>query len=256
MNKDKNSSLFASVSAYARAFIPSKVSNKKVIQCFELLRKQQRFFRVSRNRNEQKNMLALASHRESIRKAHGMIEDQHSYKDVAYGVVNISFSGCEVIALYNTLVFLSHQASFPLNEWEEDPVINFGQLISRMEEDGIVLTGRAGTSPKALLDYLNQSGFTTEFSWNTEEFDEIAARHDCSILTFYNNGKDFMDQIHTVCITKRAGAAGRPSFWYTVHNMYCNGHVPRSAPTVSRLMDQASRGKAKMISLIGVSLPA
>ena len=84
----------------------------------------------------------------------------------------------------------------------------------------------------------------------------MAARHDCSILTFYNNGKDFLDQIHTVCITKKAIRAGKSSFSYTVHNMYCSGHVPRPAPTLSRLMDQAGRGRAKMISLIGVSLPA
>lgn len=214
--------------------IPGRISNRLVLEVYDLMRKSQFLCRKDYSEKLQQNTASFSAHLPSIRKAGGYVEDQHSYEDMSYGETTMKHAGCEIFAVYNALHTL-----------ESSITIHLPELIHEFEKDGMVLSGRFGTSPGALIDYLNRKGYSTESTSREEEFDAFGCRFPALILTMYNNRDDIRDEIHTVHIS-------RNSRGFTAHNVCCNGRVTGPAPSVSALMRMCNKGKSKGLCLIGI----
>lgn len=134
------------------------------------------------------------------------IENQAEWGDVKFGVKDMSFSGCEIMATYNALKALGEPVS-------EQTVVD---LIAMYEENGAVLGGLLGSSPYAIEDYFREQGYdvVTTTSHNEETINQIGESSDTVIVHAYNNKDDIKSQIHTVSITKEEDGS------YAVHNGY------------------------------------
>lgn len=216
------------------AFIPKRISNRVIIVVYEFLRAVQKLVKCHWREHLMVNQSAVSHHLGTISKNNGYVEDQNTYTDMPYGKATMQYSGCEIFAVYNAAYSLLKR-----------PLMALPELISCFEKDGMALSGKFGTSPKALLDFLNAQGFTTSFSTKEKDFAALAAAYPSLILTMYNDRNDIRKEIHTVHISKKDGM-------YTAHNVYCNGRVVGPYPELSQLMQNINGGKAKGISLIGI----
>ena len=109
-------------------------------------------------------------------------------KDLEYGVKKISYNGCELIAVYNSLVLVNKKPE------------NFQNIIDVAEKtDGVMwLDGRLGTTPKGvgiLLDKYSQPYTKTYFP---TEFNALLEDGGVYILVAWNPGDI---TIHTVALT-------------------------------------------------------
>ncbi len=217
------------------AVIPHWVSNQTFLAAYHLLGRLQRILKKDFSGQMQKNEEAFLTHLDTIRNNKGFIEDQNSYADMSYGKVTMKYAGCEIFATYNAVRSILGTCEIPLP-----------RMISVYEKDGMVFSGRFGTSPKAIQNFLDQQGFRTELITQESKFDELAGHSDSLILTMYNDRDDISKEVHTVNISKEDGQ-------YLAHNVYCNGKVVGPCRTVCELMAQMNNGRVKGISLIGVS---
>lgn len=219
----------------AGAIIPNQVDNKLVINAFELMRKQQHLVKKDFSIHARSNDEAFKKHFDTISKNKGYVEDQNNYKDMAYGDSTMAYSGCEIFATYNAIYNLTKKNT-----------VSLPKMISEYEKDGMVLSGKFGTSPKAIEDYLRKQGFKTVFTTVEDEFDSIGRSCDSLILTMYNDKNDISKEVHTVNISKEDNL-------FTAHNAYCNGKIVGPYSTVSEVIKNINNGKAKGISLIGIN---
>ena len=213
-----------------RAFIPRKIKNITVLRFFELLRKIQKLCVWTKRyakKHLQANQNVIANHGRTR-----YIEDQNSYHDMVYGRTKMSYSGCEIIAVYNSLIALSKPYSLV-------------DLINSFEHDGMVLGARFGTSPRALTDYFIREGYRVLSSTKACDYDDIAGQSDVIIMTMYNDCTDIMKKVHTICIS-------HDDEGYTAHNVYGNGRLVGPYEKVSMLMESINNGLAKGIYMIGI----
>lgn len=213
-----------------------KVSNRVIINFYEILRFLNKL-KPKKNKIKkalEENTLKFIDHINQINKCDGYIEDQNNYTDMKYGKVTMQYAGCEIIATFNAINNI-------LGECKK----NLGEMIQEFEKDGCVLSGKFGTAPKAIADYLNKNGFVSKISLKEVDFDKIAEESESLILTMYNDVNDIRKEIHTINISKNAGK-------YIGHNVYCNGIIVGPFDTVSELINNINSGKAKGISLIGI----
>ncbi len=217
------------------ALIPNKVDNATVVNVLDLMRKQQKAVKKDYSVHMKKNEEAFQKHAPVITKNKGFVEDQNSYTDMAYGDATMQYSGCEIFATYNAIHSILGKQSMSL-----------AKMISEYEKDGMVLSGKFGTAPKAIKDFLDKHGFKTEMTTNEADFDSYGKKFQSLILTMYNDKDDISKEVHTVNISKEGGK-------YIAHNVYCNGKVVGPNATVKELIANMNGGKAKGISLIGVS---
>ena len=214
-------------------FIPGHVRPGAVLWFFERLRGLQRMLRRSFG-NIARNAERFRSHLDRIAVSGGFIEDQAAYGDMRFGKSTVRHSGCEVIAAYNALRSLERGAS-PL----------LPQLIDAFEKDGMVLSGRWGTAPKAIRDFFVRLGYWTSFTADGGEFDALGGCCDDFILTMYNDRHDIRRQVHTVYISKTDGA-------FAAHNLHGNGSAPRGYPSISSLIANINGGSSQAISLLAI----
>lgn len=232
VTKDTRNELFQKICA----LIPNKVDNRTVVNALDLLRMGQKtVVKKDFSSHEGKNVTAFGKHIEAIKKNNGYVEDQNSYTDMAYGDATMQFSGCEIFATFNAIRNITGKAGN-----------NLSQMITSYERDGMVLSGKFGTAPKAISDFLKKLGYKTELTTDESQFDDVGKRNESVILTMYNDKDDISKEVHTINISKDAGK-------YTAHNTYCNGKVVGPFGSVSEVIAHINGGKAKGISLIGVS---
>lgn len=217
------------------ALIPNKIDNATVISVLDLMRKQQKAIKKDFSAHLTKNEDAFKKHTAIITKNKGFVEDQNSYTDMAYGDATMQYSGCEIFATYNAIYSITGK-----------PAMSLAKMISEYEKDGMVLSGKFGTAPKAIKDFLDKHGFKTDMTTNEADFDNFGKKFQSLILTMYNDKDDISKEVHTVNISKEGGK-------YVAHNVYCNGKVVGPDATVKELISHMNGGKAKGISLIGVS---
>ena len=179
------------------------------------------------------NIKNFEKHRQTIKNNGGYIEDQHNYGDMNYGKTTIAYSGCEIIATYNAIYFLT-----------KDEDISFPKMIEAFEKDGICLDGRIGTSPYSIENYFKSNGYNTISSYNKEEYDNIGENYDVFIITFYNDKYNIWEMIHTTAITKENG-------YFHIHNNEYNGQKI-DYNSISDLLEKINDGLAKVIFLIGI----
>lgn len=216
------------------ALIPRRVSNTTVVSAFEWMRRTQKLKRKRFTGNLEKNRAAYGQHIASLAAANGYVEDQNRWGNMAYGKSTMQHSGCEVFAAFNALRSLTGECP-----------IHLPDMIDAFEKDGIVFSGRFGTAPKAVEDFLKRYDYKTVFTANEKEFDRVGRENDSLILTLYNDSNDIRQEVHTVNISKESGK-------YTAHNAACNGRVVGPCASVSEVIRSINGGRAKGISLIGI----
>ncbi|MDO4616198.1 MAG: hypothetical protein Q4B03_01915 [Lachnospiraceae bacterium] len=216
-------------------FIPEKVDDAIVLEIYELMQKTGKLLRIHAPASFQKNSEALQVHVPSILRAGGYIEDQFSYGDLTYGKTTMKLAGCEIFAVYNALVTLK------AGHWSDLPAI-----IRDFETEGMVLSGKFGTSPKSMIRYLDHKGFHTEFTTDPSRFESLGKKYRSLILIMYNNASDIREQIHTVHISSESAV-------FTAHNVYCNGTVAGPSSSLTGLISGFNNGKARGICLIGIN---
>lgn len=216
-------------------FIPKHVNNDTVVGAFELMRAQQKMVKKDFSTHKASNESAFKKHESTITKASGFIEDQNNYADMAFGDSTMKYSGCEIFATYNAIYSIKKRNTISLSD-----------MIADYEKDGMVFSGKFGTAPKAIADYLTKNGFKTEFCTKEADFDALGKRSASLILTMYNNKEDLSKEVHTINISKNGEQ-------YIAHNVHCNGKVIGPYASVSELIANLNGGQAKGISLIGIN---
>ncbi len=176
------------------------------------------------------------------------IENQSMWTGVLFGsVYKLSYSGCEVIAVYNALLSLGQKMS----------VKELMALITAFEKKGIVGRGKFGVSPRAAYLFFKRAGYrvTMTASKKASVINEIGACSDTTIVTVYNDRNDITKQVHTMNVSK--DDAGK----YHIHNGY---KVRTDAGGKRQFVDDGpydtleeaikgmARGNAGVISVIGI----
>ena len=174
------------------------------------------------------------------------IENQAEWKNVKFGQrrSSMKYSGCEIMAVANAL------NSFGAGLSPE----GLADLIMHFEKDGMCMDGNIGTSPIALKEYLEECGYSTEYSLTSDagKINEIGINYDTVIVFAYNNKNDIWGRIHTVCITKDATGG------YIIHNAsrkMADGkyHASKAYPLLNdAICDIGRNKKSKSIMVMGV----
>ena len=229
-----------------KGFIPKYISNDTFIAFYEFLRKLGKALHGAYKRNEGDFRKALNDRQALIRlkertaRTSGYIEDQFNYLDLRYGKYSVGYCGCEVIALYNALRSLKKLGT-----------LEFKELLVEFERDGIVLSGKFGSSPKAIADYLKKRGYRIETTTHIEEFEAVAGRSKTLILVYYNDGRDITKMVHTINISKENDYRGEEA--YVAHNAYTGGRASLPQRNISELIASLAKGHAKGIYMIGIN---
>ena len=238
-------------------FIPQKVPNEVVIKIIDIFADR---YPVSEEiiHENAKNNLSVISHKPGddsnikLYKTGTYIENQEEWGEVKYGNSDMAFSGCEIIAVINA----RHSMGDDMSKKE---VV---ELISYCEEKGPFFYGILGTSPMALVDYLNENtdhniNYTTTTDYS--EIEKIGKRSDTIIATVYNEKDDLWDQIHTINIEKTTDDEGKEVYYN--HNAYWygeNGEMRRSKKYNSleeAIKDVHRTNNSASVMVIGISEP-
>lgn len=176
------------------------------------------------------------------------IENQRKWGKVNFGRgYTMAYGGCEIIAVYNALLSLGKELSGS----------ELAELISRFERKGAVWGGMWGVTPQSLKPYFKKLGYAVKKTWSRKEkpINRLGEESDTLIVTFYNNGQDVFDGIHTVNISK--DEAGK----FHVHNDYCyyrdakGSHIYVSHgpyDTLYEAVTKLSGGTAATLCVMGV----
>ena len=163
-----------------------------------------------------------------------------------YGIYRMRFNGCEVIAVYNLLYYLGGRR-------------DIREIAAAFEKKSPVLLGSFGTTPDAILEYLNEvlreerkkNGILARFkaeavmyrAEDAERYDEILAKAGCGILTFWNGERKWT--IHTVMVhtMEKGGIRVYNQFSNMLYNEYASvEHLLRNhgrpCPPVSLIVIQ------------------
>ena len=201
--------IFKNIVEFIRAFIPQRIKNETVLKTYEFLRRRSAVPSKRIKSNEKVNRATLCNPECKILEPDNYVENQHEWKDVQFGSWkrhNMQYSGCEIIATYNALLALGEKVS-------GRTMVN---LISHYEADGAALNGDFGVSPTAIFDYFENRGYDVSITYSKDKavINSLGENSDTIIATVYNDRKNIMKEVHTVCITKDADKK------YFIHNSY------------------------------------
>jgi len=118
------------------------------------------------------------------------INDQNSgpVSNLKFGNRYMDYNGCEIIAVYNTLLTLGKK---------ED----IRDLAFHFENDGQMLGGEFGTNPYAALRYFENKGYDVKTVKGEDIVNKKPPKADAYILSYWNTD-NVMDALHTVAIRK------------------------------------------------------
>ena len=132
------------------------------------------------------------------------IENQAELSHIPFGThrkSNMSYSGCEIIAVYNFLLRRGKPA-------------DLSKLIQYFELHGASLRGGFGVEPRALYHFLHCRYSSISFSCGKDAEKKLAnTPPDACIITVQNDRNDIFQMLHTVCVTKEEAG-------YVIHNAY------------------------------------
>ncbi len=212
--------------------IPQKANAETLLKLYDLICRADRLFHIRSsvfNNRSFEGMFPELSDRAAY------IENQNTLEQIPYGSSNMKAAGCGIIAVYNALITLHGKSPVPLPE-----------LIRNFEEDGMAGRGRLGTSPKAILRWLNKRRYQTEVFTELSSADPAVKEKGAYILVFYNDARDLRKGLHIVHVSSdRAGL--------TAHNLNCDGTLFGPAASFSSLVQSIRDGHAKDICLIEIT---
>ncbi|MCR5256188.1 MAG: hypothetical protein K6D96_09730 [Acetatifactor sp.] len=141
----------------------------------------------------------------------GYIINQSALKNLQYGRENAftrkiflkgrpltaATNSCEVIAVYNCLLYFKKDPDFP-------------KLLYEFSKNGIVLSGVFGTSPKSIVAFLKNAGFVTEvypgdkaLKYALDLKGTRPEKNEAYIMMAYNEGHNPFEMIHSMSILPR-----------------------------------------------------
>ena len=153
------------------------------------------FRRNTRNLLSLTSSPAFASPRYSPSSREEYIYSQTNDSRVAerkYGLFDMSYNGCELIAIYNAMISLGDPQTL-------NSIIDWGEVNS------MALFGLFGTNTLAIGSYFTDLGYEvdTYMSPDSESLQEYVDTHDVVIFSYWN-GTPFLSSVHTVMIKKEA----------------------------------------------------
>ena len=125
----------------------------------------------------------------------GYINDQNNKGskmiDLRYGSESMDDTGCELIAVHNSLNTLNNKK-------------DLRDIARDFEKDGKVLNGFFGTSPYAVGDYFRKQGYSVKTYEGDKTIENLELpESDTYILSFWNSPA-LSSAVHTVSLRKRA----------------------------------------------------
>lgn len=184
-----------------------------------------------------RNRKAFKNHEDRIKKDRGFIEDQPNYLDMSYGKVSMAYAGCEIIAVFNAISYMTGKMP------------RLDRLIEAFKKSGVSFNGRFGTSPLALVRFFRRHGFYAEPAFTVQDMEETASSYPALILVYYNDRDDIGAMVHTIFISREKIGDG---YLFTAHNAGMGGRSGPAAREFSDLVGKLSGGRAREILLIGI----
>lgn len=265
------------IESWFRSFIPAHIFDRTVIGAYRFLDALNHYSKRRADSDFLQNKFEWGKCRDRACGPHGFIEWQSVLTDMKYGSVTVAYAGCEVIAVYNTLLDLANgliiddinfMPHIKVNSYESNissdidvPVLegrsslsglsgfsnhpDFPELLRSFELNGMVLGGRFGTSPYSLLNFFKAAGFEAAFTTDRSEYAEFERTYKTFILTMYNDVRDITKEIHTVSMSVDSNGQ------LVAHNTGIAGFADRSYPSFDELLRSYSE-YARPIALIGI----
>lgn len=242
MNEKTKTGFMTIIGGFFKGAVPRFFPNACVIGAMWLLKG----FGVSGKyikRNKEANKQLLETN-QNFYVPNQYVENQAHWKSVKFGKkCNMSYAGCEIFSVYNTMVALG----------EKPDAEKLVELIGYFEKKGAMLNGMFGVVPSALTNYFKKNGYHVSKVCGKAEkkLEALFAEFPVVIVTAYNDARDITKQVHTICITK--DEQGR----FVLHNAYKRdgaGQFTASVPfdTVQEAIKGISKGNAKLLYAIGV----
>lgn len=231
--------------SYAATHIPN-CCMVKIIGLFTLVKISRK--RLNENQTANKKILEAESAKKTgFFSANHFIENQNDWGNVRFGLSDMKYSGCEIMAVYNALLDLG-------NEMTAQSMV---ELISEFERKGATLSGKWGCAPRSIYKYLVRRGYRVTMTTraNPDTINTIGKNSNSVIITAYNDRNDIRKMIHTISVTKDNFGN------YTLHNAYkriagryaayksCGNSPIKSLWDVIGVMSQ---GQAAPICVIGI----
>ena len=235
------------------AFVPCYIPNRLVVGVMGLLQIMRKTSKAKVKENCIQNSSVLeeqanVAEKEAFFCPSSFIENQRKWGRVRFGrQYTMAYGGCEIIAVYNALLSLGKELSGS----------ELAELIGHFERKGAVWGGMWGVAPQSVKPYFKKLGYEVKKTWSRREkpVNRLGEESDTLIVTFYNNGGDVFDGIHTVNISK--DEEGK----FHVHNDYCyyrdakGSHIYVSRGPYDTLYEAVTRlsgGTAASLCVMGV----
>lgn len=228
---------------WVRSLIPRYATNRQVIGFLYLstwIKFPPKFIRTHHSKNMEKLLAASqakAGEPGAFYQPHTYIENQSEWKDIEFGITDMAYAGCEIMATYNARLSLG----------EEMAAQEMAELIQSFERRGAVFGGIFGTAPTAIYKYFLRNGYRVAMTTGTseEEVNALGEGYGTAIITFFNNRDDIKSQVHTVNVSREQRV-------YACHNARLAEEGGNICGSLAEVVRRVSDGKAKLICVIGI----
>lgn len=136
-----------------------------------------------------------------------------------YGFFNMSYNGCEMIALHNSMVLLGKNSDLK-------------EVCREMYSHCQVLSGLLGSNPCFLGSFYKRRSITFRKTYNYNEFFNSLESTPVAVLSFWNKNKPFHG-LHTVTVQLTDGKI-------RVYNRYNNRDYPYDYKSREELLPKKS----------------
>lgn len=133
-------------------------------------------------------------HNKSIALPDGTINGQGmgEISKLYYGIMPMSWNGCEIIAVYNLLLISGHD------------IIPMADIAKEIYPYGSICWGFFGSDPNRLIKFFRSHDITVHHTRDFSAFKSIFKGQRYGIVAFWN-GRRMASSLHTVCIENRDG---------------------------------------------------
>jgi len=151
--------------------------------------------------------------------ARGLINEQRLYENVKYGLGNVSYSGCELVAIYNASL-LTKTGFDKMGADRINADASMKRLIqSALKKKYTMLNGKWGTNPYDLGRLLEENNLKYEVIKKQEDIisaedegrsgqSEEKLNTGVYVVSFWNRKDDLMGGVHTVAIALKKDEKG------------------------------------------------
>ena len=109
-----------------------------------------------------------------------------------YGIMPMSWNGCEIIAVYNFLIISSEK------------IVPMQEIAREVYPYGSICWGFFGTDPNRLIKFFRDHSVTVQHTRKFDVFKSTFKGQKYGIVAFWN-GMPMASSLHTVCIENRGG---------------------------------------------------